>query len=297
MSETKPGETGEPEEAFAALSDETRVDILRALWEADDQRATFSELREAVGVADSGGFNYHLDKLVGRFVRKTDDGYELTLAGLHVNGAIHAGAYTMDGELDPIELDDSCPFCGGTRTFRYEGEKVTIDCSDCAFTLGSPVPPGVFADYDRETAPAVASRYFRTIVGQLSNGFCWYCDGPVTLTVRSLSEISAEEPPGELADLPFANFECERCETVVTSDLGSTMVDHPAVGGFYFEYGVDIRERPFHTFSALDPDRSDIRDRDPFRASVTFTVDGESLTLVVDEGCEVVDVERSDGDT
>jgi len=294
MSERRPVETGEPEEAFAALSDETRVDILRALWAAEGHRATFSELRDAVGVADSGGFNYHLDKLVGRFVRKTDEGYELALAGMHVNGAIRAGAYTMEGALDPVELDDPCPFCGGTRTFRYEDEVVTIDCADCAFTLGAPVPPGVFADYDREAASAVASRYFRTIVGQVSNGFCWYCDGPVELTVRSLATASEADVPAELADLPFAHFECERCDAEITSDLGSAMVDHPAVGGFYFDHGVDVRERPFHTFNALDPDRSEIRQRDPLRASVTFTVDGESLTLVVDEGCDVVDVERSD---
>jgi len=292
MSERRPVETGEPEEAFAALSDEMRVDILRALWEADDRRATFSELREAVGVADSGQFNYHLDKLVGRFVRKTDDGYELTLAGLHVNGAIHAGAYTMDGALDPVEMDDPCPFCGGTRTFRYEDEEATIDCADCAFSLGAPVPPGVFADYDRETAPAVASRYFRTIVGQVSNGFCWYCDGPVVLTVRSLATVSEVDPPEELADLPFAHFECERCEAVITSDLGNALVDHPAVGGFYFDHGVDVRDRPFHAFNALDPDRSEIRQRDPFRASVTFSVEDHSITLVVDENCDVVDVER-----
>jgi len=294
MSETRPVETGEPEEAFAALSDETRVDILRALWEAEDREATFSELREAVGVADSGQFNYHLDKLVGRFVRKTDDGYELTLAGLHVNGAIQAGAYTMEGTLDPVEIDDPCPFCGGTRTFHYEDEAVTIGCANCAFTLGAPVPPGVFADYDREAAPAVASCYFRTIVGQVSNGFCWYCDGPVELTVCSLAAASEAEVPEELADLPFAHFECERCAADITSDLGSALVDHPAVGGFYFDHGVDVRERPFHTFNALDPGRSEIRQRDPFRASVTFSVDADSLTLVVDENCDVVEVERSD---
>ena len=294
MSETRPVETGEPEEAFAALSDETRVDILRALWNAEDREATFSELREAADVADSGQFNYHLDKLVGRFVQKTDDGYELTLAGLHVNGAIRAGAYTMEATIDPVEIDHPCPSCGGVRRFRYEDETARIDCADCAFTLSSPVPPGVFADYDRETAPTVASRYFRTIIGQVSDGFCWYCHGPVELTIRSLAAASEVEIPEELADLPFAHFECERCAADITSDLGSALVDHPAVGGFYFDHDVDVRERPFHTFNALDPDRSEIRQRDPFRASVTFSVDSDSLTLVVDENGDVVDVERAD---
>ena len=53
MDETRLVETADPEEAFAALSDGTRVEILRVLWDADDP-LPFSELREAVGVWDLG---------------------------------------------------------------------------------------------------------------------------------------------------------------------------------------------------------------------------------------------------
>lgn len=53
-----------PEEAFAVLGNEIRVDILRALWEAGEPLA-YSELQERIGVCDSGRFNYHLRKLVG----------------------------------------------------------------------------------------------------------------------------------------------------------------------------------------------------------------------------------------
>ena len=63
--------TDETEEAFTALSDATRIGILRTLWDAEDHEATFTELREAVGMRDSGQFNYHLDKLTGRFVTTT----------------------------------------------------------------------------------------------------------------------------------------------------------------------------------------------------------------------------------
>jgi hypothetical protein len=35
----------------------------------------FSELYEAVDVDDPGKFNYHRKKLLGRFVRKDEDGY------------------------------------------------------------------------------------------------------------------------------------------------------------------------------------------------------------------------------
>jgi len=294
MSERRPVETVDPEDAFAALADDTRVDILRALWSDEDQQATFSELREAVGMADSGQFNYHLDRLVGRFVHKTDDGYELTLAGMAVNGAIEAGAFTMDGRLDPVDLEEPCPVCGGERTFRYEDEEAVVSCADCSFGLGASVPPGVFVDCDPGEAPAVASRYFQAIVRQVADGFCWHCEGPVTLSVRPLAATGDGDPPADVPDVPVAHFECERCGNVITSDLGSAFIDHPAVAGFYFDHDVDVFDHPFGTFDTLDPDRSEIRERDPFRASVTFPADGEAVTLVVDGDGAVLAVERSD---
>ncbi|MCH7660071.1 MAG: helix-turn-helix transcriptional regulator [Euryarchaeota archaeon] len=76
-----------PEEAFALLGNETRVAIIRELGTADDPRS-FSDLHAAVGVRDSGGFNYHLQKLVGSFVRRTDEGYELSGAGERIHESV-----------------------------------------------------------------------------------------------------------------------------------------------------------------------------------------------------------------
>lgn len=118
MSEPEFVEQADPDEVFTALSDGNRVAILQALWDAEGNRASFSEIREAVGMRDSGRFNYHLDGLVGRLVRRTDEGYELTQSGVHHNGSFEAGAYTTAASLEPITLEDPCSTCGGTRRFR-----------------------------------------------------------------------------------------------------------------------------------------------------------------------------------
>lgn len=77
--------TGEtPEEAFSLVANETRFQILQALWEADATQQTFPDLRASVGIRDSGQFNYHLGKLIPEFVRQPDDGYELTYAGRQI---------------------------------------------------------------------------------------------------------------------------------------------------------------------------------------------------------------------
>lgn len=86
-------EHAEPEAVFTLVSDENRIDILRALWGSDEPLA-FSDLQDATDIRDSGQFNYHLDKLTGHFVRKTDDEYVLRQAGNRVVEAVLSGAMT-----------------------------------------------------------------------------------------------------------------------------------------------------------------------------------------------------------
>ncbi|ERG89898.1 MAG: hypothetical protein J07HX5_02071, partial [halophilic archaeon J07HX5] len=77
-------DTTEEFDSFEAVSDEVRLGILKAFVEERRRRTeidwtdrkitddvvilSFSELQDAVGVDDSGRFNYHLDKLVDRFI-------------------------------------------------------------------------------------------------------------------------------------------------------------------------------------------------------------------------------------
>ena len=93
------GEPLAPDESFALLGNETRVRILVALADADDA-LHFSTLHDRVDLRDSEQFNYHLDRLVGHFVDRTDDGYELRQAGSRVVEAILSGAVTEDPVLE-----------------------------------------------------------------------------------------------------------------------------------------------------------------------------------------------------
>lgn len=315
-------EHGDPEDVFTLVSDEIRVEILQALWETD-QPVGFSDLHEAVEIRDSGQFNYHLDKLVGKFVRKTPEGYELTQAGKSINGAIEAGAYTLEATIEPIELTDPCPFCGGSRTFTYEDEVVSIECESCEISYRFVVPPGVFAGYDEEPIPRVASRYLHATFHQIQSGFCWFCEGPTVPSVEIEGAPTAAdggggptngesgESPGTKAEdsggddsegpseggssavgeIPVVHYNCERCGHTATTGLWMATRDHPAVLSFYDDHGIDIRDRPVWEFPARDPDHVDVRGRDPLRASVTYSVDGETLTLVLDEAADVVEIE------
>lgn len=302
MEEPEFVEKTDPEEVFAALSDDTRIAILRTLWDADQHALSFSDLREAVGMRDSGRFNYHLGKLVGQFLKQTDGGYKLTRAGVQINGAIEAGAYTVEASLEPIKLDSPCPTCDSDRTLYYEDDTVRVECASCAANARFGVPPNVFAGHNRETIPSVAGRYLNATFRRIADGFCPFCDGAVHPTVSAVSDFveGPEELPDDVPDeflervqdLPSVQYECEQCGATPSGSLRAVGLSHPAVVSFHYDHGVDVRDLSVWDMAGSDPESETIRGREPFRASATFTIDEESLTLVVDDALEVIDVER-----
>ena len=67
-------------ETFSLLANEDRLAILKTVVRADEREETplsFSTLREAVDIRDSGRFSYHLRELTGHFLTHSADGYSL----------------------------------------------------------------------------------------------------------------------------------------------------------------------------------------------------------------------------
>lgn len=287
MDEPPVTEAVEPEAAFSVLSDETRIGILRELWDVDASRVQFSDLRAAVGVEDSGQFNYHLNELVGQFVRKTEEGYELTAAGIRVVGAVLGGSYTMEGSTDPIELEQPCPSCGDVWTFTYEDEFARLACRNCPVVIMYPVPPATFVGASPAEMPERTEGYLRALLEQLRNEICPYCDGPIR------SQVVVREPPeskGEHDPVPVVEYDCTRCGGDLVTDLGSPLLSHPAVSAFYHERGTDVREPPIWQFTEFGDDRTAVRETSPLRCSVTFEAEGDLLAVTVDDSLGIVDV-------
>ena len=122
-------------DAFKLLSDEVRLAILLALWEAYDPHAekntvSFSELFDRVGERDSGNFTYHLDKLIGHFVEETVDGYRLRNSGLKIVRAVIAGSGLEERRLPPTEIPRACYHCGAQVELSYEDERLYQICTE-----------------------------------------------------------------------------------------------------------------------------------------------------------------------
>lgn len=288
---TNPPESVSPGAAFGLLASETRVAILRALWEARREGPVgFSALRERVGVSDSGGFNYHLGKLTGHFVRKTGDGYVLRYAGAALVGAIVAGTLDHAGFDEPVPVGAACPECDGDLRMTYESERATIACEDCETVIATAsLPSGVFADREDEDAPETFDRWLRAQVETVAAGFCMSCQGPTAGRVE-LGASSHESYGGE--DEAFAHYECGRCGDSVLATVPEALLTHPAVVSFCYDHGVDVRETPTWELSWVRDD-PEIVSEDPLRVRVTVEMGGERLAVVVDDALSVVETERT----
>jgi len=269
--------------AFELLSNETRLSVLRALFDAPEP-LSFSALNDAVGTSDSGQFNYHLDRLRDVFIRKTEDGYELTAEGTDVVGSLLAGPYTKTVEADPVPVDAECPYCDGTLAGLFDDDHVRVACRDCDRNVISlAVPPGTFEHYPRGEWPRVAEQWTRQEFESAHRGFCPICHGPVR------SRVGTDLP--EVYDVFAAgiSYACRRCGEVRQANVAACLLWYPAVVAFYHDRGIDVDRRPIWEFEWAVRPTAEVRSEEPLRVAVPIEHDGDRLTLVVDEQAEVVE--------
>ncbi|NIW32349.1 MAG: hypothetical protein GWN07_05365, partial [Actinobacteria bacterium] len=119
-----------PSEAFGLLANGQRMAIMEALW-GRREPVPFKALKAAAGVEDSGRFNYHLGKLGGTYVRKADDGYELTRPGRRVITAVRGGDLLDRPDVGPAEVDWPCPRCGADLELGSSGDVIRVLCNEC----------------------------------------------------------------------------------------------------------------------------------------------------------------------
>ncbi|WP_135821168.1 winged helix-turn-helix domain-containing protein [Halostella litorea] len=291
-----------PAEAFAVVGNETRLSILEALWRADERPVSFSDLRKAVGMRDSAQFNYHLDKLRGQFVRRTDEGYTFRHAGWAVIHAVQAGSLTEQPEIAPFEVEGDCSDCGGPLAARYEDERVVVDCVECARTHANyPFPPGGLDGRTTGEVMAAFNQRVRHLHCLMADGVCPECSGTVETTVE-------RDPAGYDLDVAVRH-ECQRCRHQLTTSVGQVLLDHAEIVSFYRDHGVDLNQVPFWTLDWCTADEyTTVLSDDPWRLRLDVPIDGpegtpagecegERLTLTVDEDLVVREVERSPAGT
>lgn len=307
-------------EAFKLLGNETRLAILLALWDAyephtDDNAVPFTTLRNRVGLKQGAQFNYHLGKLVGRFVVKTEAGYELSRPGRKLVQSIIAGTGIEDPVLEPTEIDAPCPYCSAPTAITYADGYVYRVCTDCEGdadpTAGQPrgalsgwtfEPTGLSNRSAEEVYTASTIKNFARIVLRFE-GICPDCSGPVQWTF-DVCETHAPADDGACPECGrsravVAREACTVCKSAGVGNPGIKTLFHPAVVAFYYEHGIEFGftgdtdyadvVRILDIAQHLD---EEVLSTDPLRIRVTYTHDGDALHLVLDEDMAVVTVDR-----
>ncbi|MFB6141306.1 MAG: hypothetical protein ABEJ26_12845 [Halosimplex sp.] len=103
-----------------------------------------------------------------------------------------------------------------------------------------------------------------------------------------LSQIEPDLPDGVV----LAAFDCRQCGLSFEIPPGACVVDHPTVVAFYHEHGEAIRERPYVDLPFCGPPNADLESTGPVRVRVDVRVDGDVLSLWLDEETSVVEYER-----
>jgi hypothetical protein len=305
-----------PEEAFAVLGNETRLDVVRVLWRAGaiheyddvesetDTTIPFSTLRRRVDVEDNGQFNYHLSKLRPHFVRRTDEGYRLTGAGRKIARAVVAIA----GQPDPGVVADpgiDCPLCGAPVAAGYDVQWLRYSCTECEGLFGDAAPEGAILHASLPPAglsewaskDALSTGLFRCMLDltYLARGVCRECAASVETTV-SVCEDHDPDENGSCGSCgtPFAVWVDSRCGTcrfakrlpIEIFVMGLT----PTIG-FLYQQGLDVLSPSLDELvEVLRTQVETSIEQDPRRVIVTVRDGSEKLVLTLDERMNLLDV-------
>jgi hypothetical protein len=313
-----------PDDAFAVLGNDTRMDILRALGETEDS-LSFSELRGRVGIRDSGQFNYHLDQLEGHFVSKTDDEYELSQRGDRVIQAVLSGAVTQAPTVEPTEIDALCYHCNGEIMVDYQEESVGIFCRECSGNFepsreqladrlgseelaenvgvigGNPLPPAGVLDRSPSEMLQAATAWGHMQMYYGWAGICGRCSAPMDQSVDVCETHDANDGVCEACGGRQAVIhvsECTNCTNSGRALFSLRVFGHIDFLHFVTGHGLNpiAPESPLEFWGNFTPYEEEIISTDPFKARFTFTIGEDAITMTVDDDLSVVDVTEHPAD-
>ncbi len=302
------------DEIFAVLGNETRLDIVSALWDAGahhqyadldptDRAISFSELRRAVDVRDNGRFNYHLSKLVPHLVRHTDDGYRLSGAGMRIAQAVVA----ISGTPEPDGFEEHelpCPLCTGPLTFTYEDQWVEFSCPTCG-DVDENVPEGTIFNTvfpaaglsDRTPDEVLSTGLYRCMLDltYLMRGICRDCASPTTASVLACESHDVADDRACAACgseyAVWADISCDTCRFAKRLPIEICVMGLTPVIAFLHEREFDALSPSFAEIDEVIETRfrTDVA-RDPLRVTVTVADGADELSVTFDGGLTLLDV-------
>lgn len=304
-----------PDDAFGVLGNQIRMEILQTLGN-EAEPLSFSALREAVGVRDSGQFNYHLEKLTEHFIAKTESGYALRQSGHRVIQAVLSGAITEDPILERTPTELPCFYCGNPIDVSYADGEVRMHCSECRQTdagesdtddsvppeqrdrLGFVrLPPAGIVDRSAEEVLQSAYTWYYNQVLTMADGVCPRCSAAMDHPVTACDDHDAAEGYCDQCGNRSAariTYRCPNCSFERELGISNHFLDNPDLQRFALDHGVEVVSPSFErVYASVGANETEVISIEPFEARIKFEVNDDSLTLTVDDELSVADVTRN----
>lgn len=288
-----------PDDAFAALGHELRVQILRTYVEylqetadgghIEDPGIGFSALWKRSPIDRSSHFNYHFDQLVGVFFEQDGERYRLSPLGRQLVAALYRWTGPEDAGLgaEPVAVTGSCVDCGSAaiQASSADSHVIELECGACGNEIAaSRVPPGIFEGRDSEETLEALAALNRSRMVLATAKVCPHCVGTMA------AGITTDIPDSWGFDaLPY--YSCTRCHNRILPTFGDCLLFHERVRSFCLEHGIDPLATPFWSHEVVVSDRhTTIQSRDPWRVAVELQGEEATLTGVLDGNLDIVEV-------
>lgn len=293
------------DEALSIVGEENRANIIVELGKArtTDPGASnslrFSELMRRVDVEDSGRFNYHLDQLVGPFVKKEESGYSLRLPGQLLYEAIIAGTLTDRQTVEPFPVG-TCPDCDGQLTAAYLPDQlITVECTACETLFDAMHFParGLENRTRAEVLDAAYQRRHQKVDG-MRRGVCSGCGSVVDRSLEPSASITyGSASVDEMAGLDmYAVLSCTVCRMSLVGHPTNVILTAPPVVGFFADHDRDVaRENWWEDPIKSARENTEVLDETPPTVAVPFEIAGDQLRVVLDTDLQLVDSQRTTG--
>jgi len=309
-------------DAFDVVGHEIRLATIEALAERRREAwlpkgLAFADLCDAVGVDDTGKFNYHLGELRGTYVEEHDGEYVLTNAGFEIAGALRAGTFGAADDLERRErVDQTCHACDDALEAVYDDGYLRLACPTHGPMLAATLPPAAVRGRDVDTVVDLARARSAEMVDRVQAGGCPHCWGRAEFAVPAspsreylayhwpehvddeaplgptdaLDEPGADGSGGALEQV-VAEAACDDCGLRFWLPVSVVVTDHPAVVAYYHEHG---RQGDALDLPHVDGENGTVVETDPVRIDVDVRAPGadEALVVTVDGTASVVDTRR-----
>lgn len=271
-------------DAFQLLADETRLDIIEYLRHARTCPVSYADIKNEIGIHDSGRLNYHLDKLTGTFISKSEEGYTLSFGATALYQTILSTRPIANHPSPTFDAEESCPECGSTFEICYEDELVVSQCPECeSQSFGYPFPAGGFEGRTDEEALRAVVQRINHHVSLAQRGVCPYCSGK--MTAEWLTDHDTEFPTDVLV-----HYLCSLCEMELHTSVVTLIAQQSAVVSLFNDYGIDTRElMPWEIRYYAPIEEVSVRLENPLQVEVPVTIDDNEFTVLVAENMENAD--------